>query len=152
MKLVVFLAKIGGAGVGALGGLITFMIGLFSDKALAGTSTIGLALFGICVYLGGVVLESTDLEALFASTTTPVAPQVPSDNPSYDFSNTQAYSAPQQPTSHQSIYPPQAYTPSQQPAPQQSFSPAQQSFNASMHSANQSYQNNYSFDTPADPQ
>lgn len=148
MKLMAFFAKIGGAGIGALGGLITFMIGLFSNKALAGTSTIGLALFGICVYLGGVVLESADFEELFTSSTTPTHPQDSSTSQGYDFSSTQTYAAPQQSFSNT-----QAYTAPQQSAPQQTASAAsQQSYNPSAQSVNQSYQNNYSFDTPDDPQ
>ena len=158
MKLAIFFAKVGGAGLGALGGLITFMIGLFSDKALPGTSTIGLALFGICTYLVGVALESADFETLFAPKTPLYAPQ----NAPQGFSDTQTFSVPQQTAPQQNYNPAQqnynpaqqSYNPAQQnynPA-QQNYNPAQQNYNPSAQSANQSYQNTYSFDTPTDPQ
>lgn len=168
MKQISFFAKVGGAGLGALGGFITFLMGLFSDKVMPGTFAVGLALFGICTYLAGVALENANFEELFPSN-----PQ-PSDTPSADqsFSNTQSYDAAQSfsgtqsydvsgfsysqgydPTqsysSTQSYAAPQNYSstqsyaaPQAQPAytaPQPSVSAGQQSFNESLNSANQAY-------------
>ena len=65
----------------------------------------------------------------------------------------------QQSSTQQGFYDTLTYGAPQQSAPTQPVSQqsestftSQQSFNASMQSANQSYQNSYSFDTPADPQ
>ena len=168
MKLVSFILKIAGAGLGALGGLIALFIG-FSDKALPGTSMFGLAFFGIGAFLVGYVLETADFKTLFPpkAPRATYAPQVnqsfantQSYTPPQGFANTQSYEAPQAFTNTQSYDAPKPQAAPAQPAPaqptytapQQPMSAGQQSFNESLNSANQIYNSSYSFSTPEDPQ
>ncbi len=131
MKLASFIIKIACSGLGALGGLIMFFSG-FEIHAMY--AFMGLALMGICGFFVGCTLEKTDFAALFP----PKAPRyIPQNNQSP--SNTQGYDA-------------QNFVNNQ---PQQN--------NAAPNNTNQAYapdntnqayapNQNYSFETPADPQ